>query len=134
MFSSHVACQSLSLQTIKTNVSGRYLHMQITLGLPEPRAFSSLPCLSLVQSGIQRTYAQQPCSSANIRLPITPAILRKIQEQWSPMASDPDILMLWAAAVLCFFGFFRSGETTVYSQNSIDSRKHLSWGDVRSSR
>ena len=69
-------------------------------------------------------------SSTKIRLPITPAILRKIQEQWSPMASDPDILMLWAAAVLCFFGFFRSGEITVPSQNSFDSRKHLSWGDI----
>ena len=46
------------------------------------------------------------------------------------MSSDPDILMLWAAAVLCFFGFFRSGEITVPSQNAFDPRKHLSWGDI----
>ena len=38
--------------------------MQITLGLPEPRAFSSLPRLRLVQSGIQRTLASFPGSSA----------------------------------------------------------------------
>ena len=57
-------------------------------------------------------------------------IIRKIQEQWSVMSSDPDILMLWVAAVLCFFGFFRSGEITVPSQNAFDPRKHLSWGDI----
>ena len=38
--------------------------------------------------------------------------------------------MLWAAAVLCFFGFFRAGELTLSSQNAYDSNKHLSWGDV----
>ena len=128
-FSSYLACKTLSPQTIKTYLAG-IRHMQITLGLPEPRAFSSLPRLRLVQSGIQRTHAQQSSSPAKIRLPITPAILRKIQEQWSAKSSDLDILMLWAAAVLCFFGFFRAGEITVPSQNSFDSKRHLSWGDV----
>ena len=101
-FSSYLACKTLSPQTIKTYLAG-IRHMQITLGLPEPRAFSSLPRLRLVQSGIQRTHAQRSSSPAKIRLPITPAILRKIQEQWSAKSSDLDILMLWAAAVLCFF-------------------------------
>ena len=128
-FSSYLACKTLSPQTIKTYLAG-IRHMQITLGLPEPRAFSSLPRLRLVQSGIQRTHAQRSSSPAKIRLPITPAILRKIQEQWSVKSSDPDIVMLWAAAVLCFFGFFRAGEITVPSQNSFDSGRHLSWGDV----
>ena len=31
-------------------------HMQITLSLPEPREYTSMPQLHLVQSGIQRTY------------------------------------------------------------------------------
>ena len=99
---SYLGCKTLSPQTIKTYLTG-ICHMQITLGLPEPRAFSSLPMLHLVQSGIQRTHAQRLSSPAKIRLPITPAILRKIQEQWSAKSADLDTLMLWAAAVLCFF-------------------------------
>ena len=38
--------------------------------------------------------------------------------------------MLWAAASLCFFGFFRSGEITVPSLTSFDTSKHLAWGDI----
>ena len=38
--------------------------------------------------------------------------------------------MLWAAAMLCFFGFFRTGEITVPSQTSFDSSQHLAWGDI----
>ena len=36
--------------------------------------------------------------------------------------------MLWAAASLCFF--FRYGELTVQTINSIDPARHLSWGGV----
>ena len=38
--------------------------------------------------------------------------------------------MLWAAASLCFFGFFRSGDITVQSAGAFDPRVHLAWGDV----
>ena len=38
--------------------------------------------------------------------------------------------MLWAAATMCFFGFFHSGELTVPSMSSFDSTRHLAWGDV----
>ena len=51
-FVAYLACQNLSPQTVKTYLVG-IRHTQITLGLPEPRAFSSLPCLRLVQTGIQ---------------------------------------------------------------------------------
>jgi len=103
--------------------------MQITLGLPEPREFSSMPRLRLVQSGIQRSHASQ-LSPVKVRLPITPAILLKLKEHWSPQRSDADILMLWSAATLCFFGFFRSGEITIPSLTSFDTSKHLAWGDI----
>lgn len=63
-------------------------------------------------------------------MPITPAILRQIQGLWSTRASEPDTIMLWAAAVLCFFGFFRAGELTTPSQKAFDEAKHLSWGDI----
>ena len=38
--------------------------------------------------------------------------------------------MLWAAATLCFFGFFRSGEITIPTSNSYQPSIHLSWGDI----
>jgi len=38
--------------------------------------------------------------------------------------------MLWSAATLCFFGFFRSGEITVPSLTSFVTSKHLAWGDI----
>ena len=49
---------------------------------------------------------------------------------WTPKKSDPDISMIWAPAVLCFFGFFRVGEITTPSLSEFDSSKHLAWGDV----
>ena len=107
-------------------------HTQIRLGLPEPREFSSLPRLKLVQAGISRVHALAPPSQrkTRIRLPITPAILHSVHQLWSPRAADHDIVILWAAASLCFFGFFRAGEITVPSSAAMDTRKHLCWGDV----
>lgn len=36
-------------------------------------------------------------------------------------------MMLWAAALLCFFGFMRSGELTIPSDSSYDESAHLSF-------
>ena len=38
--------------------------------------------------------------------------------------------MMWVAATLCFFGFFRSGEITVPTEKSFDHTKNLAWGDI----
>ena len=57
-FATYLACQRLSPQTIKVYLAAiRY--MQITLGLPEPKEYSLMPRLRLVQSGIQRSYFQK---------------------------------------------------------------------------
>ena len=64
------------------------------------------------------------------RLPITPDILRQIRSQWASSASNFDTIMLWAAAVTCFFIFFRAGEITVPSAAAFDPSVHLAWGDV----
>ncbi len=45
-------------------------------------------------------------------------------------ATAHDRGMLRAAALLCFFGFCRSGEITVLSASAYDERVHLAWGDV----
>jgi len=42
-----------------------------------------------------------------IRLPITPSILCRIKEHWTPYNSEKDIVMLWAAATV-FFRFFQN--------------------------
>ena len=38
--------------------------------------------------------------------------------------------MLWAATVLCFFGFLRSGEVTVPSDSAFDVGMHMTYEDV----
>ena len=111
-FSTYLATQHVSPRSIKTYLAG-IRHTQVTLGLPEPKAFSSLPRLRLVQAGIQRTHAEQASHPGRIRLPITPAILRMMKSTLEPRARDPDNVMIWAAIVLCFFGFFRAGEITI---------------------
>lgn len=46
-----------------------------------------------------------------------------------PTAKDPDMIMLWAAAVLGFSGFFWARELTLPSQKDFQPRKHLCWWD-----
>ena len=38
--------------------------------------------------------------------------------------------MLWAAATVCFFGFFRAGEITTTGVTSFNPATDLAWGDV----
>ena len=38
--------------------------------------------------------------------------------------------MIWAVAVLCFFGFFHSGEITIPHAAGFNPKFHLVWGDV----
>ena len=47
--------------------------MQITTGLQDPKKFSSMSQLKLVQSGIQRYTSEQQTGTVKIRLPIIPA-------------------------------------------------------------
>lgn len=98
---------------------------------PEPREFSSLPRLRLVQSGIKRTHCQRAANAEKVRLPITTSILARMRSHWIKKDMQvADHLMLWAAATLCFHGFFRAGELTVPTVRGFDSAVHLAWGDV----
>ena len=78
-------------------------------------------------------YPESPCSKGHSKNTTTNNpinILLKLKEHWTPRKSDPDIIMVWAAAVLCFFGFFRAGEITTSTISDFDSSKHLACGDV----
>ena len=79
--------------------------------------------------GIQRTHSQRASGTPRVRLPVTPSILSCIKYYWSAKSSNLNFIMLWAAACLCFFGFFRSGEITVPSTHTFNPAV-LSWGDV----
>lgn len=78
--------------------------MQVTLA-PYPKNFSSLPYLWLVQAGTKGTHSQRVPVSSRVCLPITPAILCCIREEWQSRVQGHDIIMLWAIVCLCFFGF-----------------------------
>ena len=84
----------------------------------------------LVLMGIRRLQSRSRANAARIRLPITFSILSGIKKVWEDEGVDHDRLLMWAAATVCFFGFFRSGEITVPSAAAFDPTIHLSWGDV----
>ena len=125
-FVTALAWEGIAPATIRTYLAA-VRHAQIMHGLPEPRGSSSLPRLRLVQSGVSRERANSGPASQE-RLPLTPPLLRLI---WPPTLLSPQSAtyeehLLWAAASVCFFGFFRAGEITT----AYDSAVHLSWGDV----
>ncbi len=68
--------------------------------------------LEQVLKGIKSVQSRAPS-----RLPITLDLLRKMRQSWQKRGgANHDNVMLWAAATLCFFGFFRSGEITLTNQ------------------
>ena len=127
-FASVLASKGLATQTIKTYLSA-VRSMQISLGFPDPRDQSSLPILKRVQAGIQRVQAQKTSKETRVRLPITPHILDRLRQHWDA-TDNPHRVLLWAAASMCFFGFFRSGEILIPAGSSYGEAVHLSWGDA----
>ena len=111
--------------TIKVYLSAtRQLH--IAQGLPEPR-MEKMPRLSQVLRGVRTT---QPTKSRFTRRPITPGILLRIKEGWEKEPLVQDKTMFWVAMLLCFFGFFRSGEICAPPSGSFNDRDHLTFADV----
>ena len=85
-------------QSIKLYLSAvRTLH-----GLPDPT--SEAVNLRRLMRGIKRVHG----NTTDSRLPITPSLLRSFRSFLN--LSYPDHLTLWAAILLAFFAFLRSGE------------------------
>ena len=126
-FVAYLADDGLAPQTCKSYLAA-VRNMQISLGLPDPRAQSSLPILKRVQAGISRARILKGAQS-RIRLPITAHILGRIQELLLA-SSNPEKNVVWTIACIAFFGFFRLGELLPTSARSFTPATHLCWGDV----
>ena len=101
-------------------------HMQISHEMGDPK-IGSMPRLELVVRGMKKEQAGQPTRT---RLPITPEILSRIRQHWKERQAEWDIVMLWAAMSLCFYGFLRAGEVVVPSDTEFDSSQHLTYKDI----
>ena len=129
-FVAALAPEGVAPSTVRTYLAA-IRHAQIIRGYLAPRE-SSLPRLQLVQNGVRRDPALSGQQRATIRLPITPAILRRMRPSalQNPSTTSYQETMLWAAATMCFFGFFRAGEITVPNLAAFDASVNLAWGDV----
>lgn len=103
-------------------------HLQITQGLSDPFT-ASMPRLELALKGIKVRQGKKGRKVTRKR-PITPSLLRRIKGLWERGVLDLDQIMLWAAMLLCFFGFLRSGEITVPSPREFDPSYHVTLEDV----
>ncbi len=122
LFVAHLFVAQLTVKSYLAAVR----HTQIALGLGNPRV-EAMPRLEYVIRGAKKSSTKKATS----RLPITPTILRQLKAVWEKMTSQPDAVMLWAAACVCFFGFLRAGEIVAPSDTEYDESVHLSFGDIR---
>ena len=126
----YAAClgqEGLTHSTIKTYLSG-VRQLQISHGFPDPKV-QSMPQLQQIIKGVHVELGKAG-RTPRPRLPISPAILKRIEAVWQNEGVSWKTAMLWAASTLAFFGFCRSGEITVPSEKEFDPSAHLTFSDV----
>ena len=126
-FTGYLGRQCLKYQTIKCYLSGiRYF--QIMQSYQDP-FLHNLPWLHYVLRGIKSEQAKENRHSHQ-RLPVNPSILLQICHILLVNPTDFNNIMLWAAFLVCFFGFLHSGEITVPDASSYDPSVHLNYSDI----
>lgn len=77
------------------------------------------------------TYASQQTVTAE-HLPITPTILLKLKEHWTPHKSDRDIVtyVMGSSFTLLLCYSYPGRSLSHHLCTSFDASKHLIWGDI----
>ena len=97
--------------------------LQIAHGLEDPK-IDQMPHLRQILKGVKMERGKEGKASCP-RMRITPTILRKIKVIWLNGGTSFNSVMLWAAALVIFFSFCRSGEVTVKDKTKYNANTHL---------
>ena len=127
LFVTHLATSELSHTSIKVYLSAIH-SMHIATGQRIVFHQQLTPRLQQVLKGIQRTQAIS--KAPRIRRPITLDIMKAILNLLLQKDTSYDNTMIWVACCTAFFGFLRSSEMTVPSQDTYDPTIYLSIKDV----
>ena len=88
-----------------------------------------MPRLQYVPRGIKSDEAKALLTPKQ-RLPVTPALLMRMYSVLQNDSQDFNNIMIWAASLVCFFGFMCSGKISIPSQTAYDPTAHLNFTDI----
>ena len=126
-FVAFLAKDGLAPQSIKSYLAAIH-HTQIEAGLPEPKSLSSCPQLKLILNGV----ARQRIGHSSPKKPCLPILADTLLGLFRTMVwkVDRDMVMVWAACSISFFGFLQAEEITVPTCSAFQPHIHLTWEDV----
>ena len=126
LFVAKMFLDGLGAGTVKSYLAA-VRHRSIAEGMGDPNR-KTMHRLEYVVKGVKKKLAGK---NSRMRRPIRVEELKALKHVWEKSPNRWDATMLWAAAVMCFFGFLRSGEVVAPTESSFDRATNLTFGDVR---